>query len=74
MSQTCLQWVGVTLFTFMNSLIPVLAFVMQSLVSGQWQTGMLIAVTLTTLMLNYDRLILLARSLIAVNPQSMDQE
>ncbi|MBI6138845.1 DUF3810 domain-containing protein [Serratia plymuthica] len=74
LSQTCLQWVGVTLFTFMNSLIPVLAFVMQSLVSGQWQTGMLIAVTLTTLMLNYDRLILLARSLIAVNPQSMDQE
>ncbi|AGE24462.1 hypothetical protein H045_01930 [Pseudomonas poae RE*1-1-14] len=74
LSQTCLQWVGVTVFTFMNSLIPMLAFVMQSLVSGQWQIGMLVAVTLTTLILNYDRLILLARDLIALNPRSMDQK
>ncbi|MGL5384441.1 MAG: hypothetical protein ACRDCA_00975 [Serratia sp. (in: enterobacteria)] len=74
LSQTCLQWVGVTVFTFMNSLIPVLAFVMQSLVSGEWQTGMLIAVTLATLMLNYDRLIQLMRNLIAEDPRSMGQD
>ncbi|WP_300632055.1 hypothetical protein [Pseudomonas sp.] len=74
LSQTCLQWVGVTVFTFMNSLIPMLAFVMQSVVSGQWHIGMLVAVTLTTLMLNYDRLMLLARDLIALNPRSMNQK
>lgn len=61
LSQTCLQLVGVATFTFMNSLIPMLAFVLQSLVSGEWQPGMLLAVTLTTLVLNYDDLSRLLR-------------
>jgi drug/metabolite transporter (DMT)-like permease len=61
LSQTCLQLVGVATFTFMNSLIPMLAFVLQSLVSGEWQAGMLLAVTLATLMLNYDDLVRLLR-------------
>ena len=56
LSQTCLQLVGVTAFTFMNSLIPLFAFSLQFLVSGEWQPGMLLAVTLATLILNYDNL------------------
>lgn len=61
LSQTCLQMVGVATFTFMNSLVPMLAFVLQSLVTGEWHPGMLLAVTLATLMLNYDDLARLAR-------------
>ncbi|MFB4361294.1 hypothetical protein RAC65_11590 [Pantoea sp. BS_8] len=63
LSQTCLQWVGVTVFTFMNSLIPMLAFLMQSVLSGEWPVSMLLAVTLATLTLNHDRLLTLAASL-----------
>ncbi|YCH30456.1 hypothetical protein M1D48_20595 [Erwinia sp. D4-22] len=59
LSQTCLQWVGVTVFTFMNSLIPLLAFLMQSALSGEWPVSMLLAVTLATLTLNHDRLLAL---------------
>lgn len=61
LSQTCLQWVGVTVFTFMNSLIPMLAFLMQSTLSGEWPSSMLLAVTLATLTLNHDRLMALTR-------------
>ncbi|WP_245987052.1 hypothetical protein [Azospirillum thermophilum] len=57
LSQTCLQLVGVTAFTFMNSLIPVLTFGLQSVVADRWQGGMLLAVMIATAALNYDDLL-----------------
>jgi len=64
LSQTCLHWVGVTVFTFMNSLIPLLAFLIQAALSGEWQSRMLLAVTLATCMLNHDRLLALVGRMI----------
>lgn len=64
LSQTCLHWVGVTVFTFMNSLIPLLAFLMQAALSGEWQGRMLLAITLATCMLNHERLLALTRRMV----------
>ncbi|MGM9516572.1 hypothetical protein ACS5PK_20155 [Roseateles sp. DB2] len=56
LSQVSLQLVGVVTFTIMNSLIPVLAFVMNSCLSGHWNLAMLASVGITTLVLNLDLL------------------
>lgn len=53
-SQTCLHSIGVAKFTFLNTLIPTLTFILQAMVNGVWHTGMLIACLCATVTLNLD--------------------
>ncbi|MBI6853476.1 EamA family transporter [Pseudomonas cichorii] len=53
LSQTCLHKVGVTRFTQINSLIPVIAFVLQTLFLNEWRLPILLMCILATLALNH---------------------
>jgi len=53
LSQTCLHHVGVTRFTQINSLIPVIAFGLQTIFLGEWRMPILLMCILATLALNH---------------------
>ncbi|WP_213939110.1 EamA family transporter [Pseudomonas sp. dw_612] len=53
LSQTCLHHVGVTRFTQINSLIPVIAFALQTVFLGEWRLPILLMCILATVALNH---------------------
>jgi drug/metabolite transporter (DMT)-like permease len=53
LSQTCLHHVGVTRFTQINSMIPVIAFAMQTIFLGEWRLPILVMCVLATMALNH---------------------
>ncbi|KPY52785.1 EamA family transporter [Pseudomonas syringae] len=53
LSQTCLHYVGVTRFTQINSLIPVIAFALQTIFLGEWRLPILLMCILATVALNH---------------------
>lgn len=55
-SQSCLHSIGVARFTFLNTLIPTITFLLQAVFNGVWHSGMLIACLCATLTLNMDHL------------------
>jgi hypothetical protein len=61
-SQSSLQSLGPTRFTFLTTLIPVVTFLLQATGDGEWPLGLFFACLVTTIALNLDPLLaLLAR-------------
>jgi len=53
LSQACLHQVGVTRFTQINSLIPVIAFALQTIFLGEWRLSIMLMCILATVVLNH---------------------